>query len=291
MEAVLEDAYVLIHQGKISARPGPAAGAGEGRPDRQAAAHRRRGRRRRGPLDARRQQDPRHVQRRRGQGAGLRRPPQGDAAGPRHPHRRPGHRARRSASSSTRSASTVLGQARRVVVTKDDTTIIDGGGDGDEVTGRVAPDQGRDRAHRLRLGPREAPGAPREARRRRLRHQGRRAHRGGAQGEEAPHRGRHLGDPRGHRGGHRRRWRLGSHPRRVGHRRPRPRPATRRTGALDRPQGRSHEPLRWIAENAGAQGYVVTAKVAELQRRPRVSTPPRASTATWSRPASSTRSR
>ena len=66
----------------------------------------------------------------------------------------------------------------------------------------------RDRAHRLRLGPREAPGAARQDRRRRLRHQGRRAHRGRAQGEEAPHRGRRVGDPGSHRGGHRRRWRL-----------------------------------------------------------------------------------
>ena len=76
------------------------------------------------------------------------------------------------------------------------------------------PDQGRDREHRLRLGPREAPGAARQARRWRLHHQGRRRHRGGAQGEEAPHRGRRLGDPRGHRGGHRRRRWLGADPRR-----------------------------------------------------------------------------
>ncbi len=32
----------------------------------------------------------------------------------------------------------VLGTARRVVVTKDDTTIVDGGGDSDEVDGRVS---------------------------------------------------------------------------------------------------------------------------------------------------------
>ena len=89
------------------------------------------------------------------------------------------------------------------------------------------PDQGRDREHRLRLGPREAPGAARQAGRRRLRDQGRRRHRGGAEGEEAPHRGRRLGDPRGHRGGHRpRRW-LGADPR-GGRARRRPRPDRRR---------------------------------------------------------------
>jgi chaperonin GroEL len=32
----------------------------------------------------------------------------------------------------------LMGQARRIVVTKDNTTVIDGGGDSDEVTGRVA---------------------------------------------------------------------------------------------------------------------------------------------------------
>ena len=50
------------------------------------------------------------------------------------------------------------------------------------------------------------------------------------------------------------------------------------------------EPLRWIAENAGEQGYVVVSKVAELPAG-QGSTRPPASTATWSRPASSTRSR
>ena len=44
---------------------------------------------------------------------------------------------RRSASSSTRSASRCSAPARRVVVTKDDTTIVDGAGDSDEVAGRV----------------------------------------------------------------------------------------------------------------------------------------------------------
>ena len=153
----------------------------------------------------------------------------------------------------------VLGTARRIVVTKDDTTIIDGARRPRRGRRPGRADQGRDRAHRLRLGPREAPGAARQAGRRRLRDQGRRAHRGRAQGEEAPHRGRHLGDPRGDRGGHRRRRRLRARPRRVGPRRPRP---DRRRGhrRLDRPQGAA-EPLRWIAENAGLQGYVVVAKV------------------------------
>ena len=52
--------------------PGAAPGAREGHRDRQAALHPRRGRRRRGALDPGGQQDPRHLQRRRGQGPGLR---------------------------------------------------------------------------------------------------------------------------------------------------------------------------------------------------------------------------
>ena len=84
----------------------------------------------------------------------------------------------------------LLGRARKVVVTKDETTIVEGAG----VEGRRdrahRADPPGDREHRLRLRPREAPGASREAGRRRGDHQGRRGHRGRAQGEEAPHRGR-----------------------------------------------------------------------------------------------------
>ena len=280
MEAVLEDAYILIHQGKISVDRRPAAAAGEGRPGRQAAVHRRRGRRGRGAVDAGRQQDPRHVQRRRGQGAGF-----GD---------------RRKAMLQDIATLTggqvvapevglkldqvgleVLGQARRIVVTKDNTTIVDGGGDKRRGRGPGRPDQGRDREHRLRLGPREAPGAAREAGRRRLRGQGRRGHRGGAQGEEAPHRGRRLRDARRDRGGHRRRWRLRARARRRGARR-RPR-AHRRRGHRRRASSRKavDEPLRWIAENAGEKATSSSPRSARASRA-RATTPPPASTATWS---------
>ena len=110
----------------------------------------------------------------------------------------------------------VLGRARRIVVTKDNTTIVDGHGARRGRQGPGRPAAGRDRADRLRLGSREAPGAGREAGRWRLRDQGRRGHRGRAQGEEAPDRGRRLGDPRGDRRGHRRRWRLCPRPRGEG---------------------------------------------------------------------------
>ena len=115
----------------------------------------------------------------------------------------------------------VLGTARRVTVTKDDTTIVDGGGtsDGDRRPGR--PDPPRDRDHRLRLGPREAAGAARQAGRRHRRHPRRRGHRGRAQGAQAPHRGRHRRHPRRGRGGRHPRRRLGAGARGRGDRRAR----------------------------------------------------------------------
>ena len=92
MEVRLEDPIILLHEKKISsmkdflplleqaARAGPAA------------ARDRRGHRGRGARDARREQDPRHARRGRGQGARLRRSAQGDARGHGDRHRRPGDR-------------------------------------------------------------------------------------------------------------------------------------------------------------------------------------------------------
>ena len=79
-----------------------------------------------------------------------------------------------------------LGTARRIVVTKDTTTIVDGARRPVRDPGADPPDPDRDRGHRLRLGPREAAGAAGQAVRRRLRAPRRRGHRGRAQGEEAP---------------------------------------------------------------------------------------------------------
>jgi chaperonin GroEL len=100
----------------------------------------------------------------------------------------------------------LLGKARKVIVTKDETTIVEGAGDADQIEGRVAQIPFRDRELGLRLRPREAAGAPRQAGRRRRRHQGRRGHRGRAQGAQAPHRGRRPQREGRRRGGHRCRW-------------------------------------------------------------------------------------
>ena len=82
------------------AAAGHAAGARSGGAVGQAAPHHRRGHRRRGAGDARRQQAARRPESRRREGAGLRRSPQGHARRHRHPHRRPAHLPKISASSS-----------------------------------------------------------------------------------------------------------------------------------------------------------------------------------------------
>ena len=137
MEAVLDDPYILIVNKKIGSvqelLPLLEKVLQAGKP----LADHRRGRRGRGPRDARRQQDPRHVQRRRGEGARVRRPSQGDAAGHRDPHGRPGHLRGDRPQARERRRSTCSGSARKVVVTKDDTTIVEGAGDEDEVKGRI----------------------------------------------------------------------------------------------------------------------------------------------------------
>ena len=159
----------------------------------------------------------------------------------------------------------LLGRARKVVVTKDETTIVEGAGDADQIAGPGQPDPRRDREVGLRLRPREAPGAPRQAGRRRRRHQGRRGHRGRAQGAQAPHRGRRPQREGGRRGGHRRRWR-----RRAASRRP-----TRRSRSSsstgDEATGANivrvalEAPLKQIAINAGLEGGVVAEKVRDLE--------------------------
>ena len=116
------------------------------------------------------------------------------------------------------------------------TTIVEGRGSQEGHRGPRRPDQGGARDHHVRLGPREAAGAPRQARRQRRRHQGRRRHRGRAQGEEAPRRGRPQRHARRRRRGHRpRRWR------RADQRAPGARQAEARRRRADR---RDHPPPR-----------------------------------------------
>ena len=110
----------------------------------------------------------------------------------------------------------VLGSARRVVVSKDDTIIVEGGGAaGCGCKARQAA-ACRDREQRLRMGSRKAAGAGGQAGRRRGRHQGRGRHRDRAQGAQGKRRGCRRGRQGGRRGGHRHGRRIGAHPGRQG---------------------------------------------------------------------------
>ena len=72
MEASLEDAYILLVGSKITAVPRPAPPVGEGDAGWQAIGDHRRGPRGRGPGHPGRQQDPRHLPQRGGQGSRVR---------------------------------------------------------------------------------------------------------------------------------------------------------------------------------------------------------------------------
>ena len=72
MEAVLDDPYILIANEKVSTVKDLLPLLEKVMQSRQAAADHRRGRRRRGPVHAGREQDPRHLQVGRRQGSGLR---------------------------------------------------------------------------------------------------------------------------------------------------------------------------------------------------------------------------
>ena len=90
MRVEMDDAYILINEKKLSQLKRTASAAGSRGADRQAAGHHRGRRRRRSARHPRRQPSARWPQGRRRQGSGLRRSPQGHAAGHRGPDRRPG---------------------------------------------------------------------------------------------------------------------------------------------------------------------------------------------------------
>jgi chaperonin GroEL len=154
-----------------------------------------------------------------------------------------------------------LGTAKRVEIDKDNTTIVDGAGDKAADQGPHRGDPSPDRRHHQRLRPREAPGAPRQARWRRGRDQGRRCDRDRDEGEEGARRGRAARDPRGRGRGHRPRRRRRSAPRfavldtlKFGDERDFGVRIVRRA---------CEAPIRQIADNAGVDGSVVVDKVRE----------------------------
>ena len=153
-----------------------------------------------------------------------------------------------------------LGRAKKVVVDKDNTTIIEGAGKTDGDRGAHQADPGPDRGDHLGLRPGEAAGAAGQAGRRRGGHQGRRGDRDRDEGEEGPGRGRAERDPRGGRGRHRAGRRRGPAARRQ-------RPSTALKLEGDEKVGAMivkralEEPIRQIVENAGLEGSVIVEKV------------------------------
>ena len=103
-----------------------------------------------------------------------------------------------------------LGQAKKVTIDKDNTTIIEGAGTQTAIEGRVKQLRVQVEDSQLGLRPREAAGAARQAGGRRRHHQGRRSHRDRDEGKESARRRRDARDQGGGRGRHRARRRRGA---------------------------------------------------------------------------------
>ena len=119
------------------------------------------------------------------------------------------------------------------------------------------------RGHDLRLRPREAAGAARQAGRRRGDHQGRRRDRDRDEGKESARRGRDARDQGGgrrrHRGGRRRRAAAG-----VEVLRQLKLEGDEQLGVTIIARA-IEEPMRWIATNAGHEGSIVVQRVKEMK--------------------------
>ena len=113
-----------------------------------------------------------------------------------------------------------LGEAKKIHVSKENTTIIDGAGKKRRHQGPHRADQPGNRRVHLRLRSREAPRARREARGRRRGHQGRRGHRSRDEGKEGARGRRSACDSRGRGRGRGPGRRRGAAARAQGHREP-----------------------------------------------------------------------
>ncbi len=157
----------------------------------------------------------------------------------------------------------MLGRAKKVVIDKENTTIVNGAGAKTGHRSARGADQGADRGDHLGLRSREAAGALGQARRRRCGHPGRRRDGGRGQGAQGPGRRRAACDSRGRGGRHPPRWRCG--------------PAPRSLKALDgintsNPDQKAgvdivrraiQVPARQIVQNAGEDGSLVVGKLLE----------------------------
>ena len=82
----------------------------------------------------------------------------------------------------------MLGRAKKVMIDKENTTIVSGAGKKADIQGAHRPDQGADRGNNLRLRPGEAAGAAGQARRRRRGAPRRRRDRDRGEGAQGPRR-------------------------------------------------------------------------------------------------------
>ena len=153
-----------------------------------------------------------------------------------------------------------LGRAKRIVVDKDNTTIIDGAGKKRRYRGPHQADPRADRGDHLGLRSREAAGAARQAGRRRGGDPRRRGDRNGDEGKEGARRRRAPCDARGGRRGRRAGRRRGADPLRP-RRSKACAPARRRSPASRSSSKALEDPARWIASNAGWEGSVVVDKI------------------------------
>ena len=157
----------------------------------------------------------------------------------------------------------MLGRAKRVMIEKENTTIVDGAGSQGRDPGPDRADQGADRGDHLGLRPREAAGAAGQAGRRRGGDPGRRLDRDRGQGAQGPRRRRDARDPGRGRGGCRRRvaaWRCCARSRRSTG--VKPANDDQRVG-VEIVRKAIQWPARQIAENAGLDGAVVVGKLLE----------------------------
>ena len=156
----------------------------------------------------------------------------------------------------------MLGRAKKVMIEKENTTIVNGAGKKADIEARIRPDQGTDRGDHLRLRPGEAAGASGQARRRRCGDPRRRRDRGRGQGAQGSRRRRDACDPR--RG--RRRHPAGRRRRAAArHRSPEEGPHAnddQKTG-VDIVRKALQAPARQIAINAGEDGSVIVGKILE----------------------------
>ena len=137
MDCLLEDAYILIHEKKISNLRDLIPLLEKVDAARQAAVDHRRGRRGRGPDDAGGQQAPRRAEHLRGEGPRLRRPPQGHARRHRRADRRHGHQRRPGREAGERRRSSNSAGRRRSPSTRTTTTIVEGAGKQADIKARV----------------------------------------------------------------------------------------------------------------------------------------------------------